>query len=179
LFRRGTTVKERAVAVLAELQRNSTAMSLLRSKLESKISLAAGNGGSAENRQELARMLALVKNGEMILNELTLKAESARFLGEFVRILDSASASFGEIKRDLHELVPVAEAALSEMHDAIAGITPGSATEVRKEVELSVLAQPPLDTDEAKQSLVPKAEEQVTVPRREPRPMREIEERIA
>jgi len=164
-------VKERAVAVLAELQRNSAAMSLLRSKLESRISSAAGNGGS-ENRQELTRMLSLVKNGEMILNELTLKAESARFLEEFIRILDSASASFDEIKCDLHQLVPVAEAALSEMHDAIAGTTPGTTAEVRKEVELSVLAQPPIDANEAKQSLVCKGQE-VTVPPREPRPIQE------
>lgn len=174
-------MKERAIAVLAGLQRNSTAMNALRSNLESRISYTMGNGGSAESCQELTRILVLVKNGEMILNELTLKAESARFLEEFIRIIDSASTSFGEIKHDLQELVPVAEAALSEIHDAIAGITPGTATEVRKEVELSVLAQPPIDTNEREQSLVSKVEErkEVAVPPREPKHMQEIEERAA
>lgn len=173
-------MKERAIAVLVGLQRNSTAMNVLRSKLESRISHTMGNGGSAESCQELTRILVLVKNGEMILNELTLKAESARFLEEFIRIIDSASTSFGEIKHDLQELVPVAEAALSEMHDAIAGITPETATELRKEVELSVLAQPPIDINERKQASVCKVEGQkeAAVPPREPKHMQEIEERV-
>jgi hypothetical protein len=170
-------MKERAIAVLAGLQRNSAAMNALRSNLESKISHTMGKGGSAESCQELTRILVLVKNGEMILNELTLKAESARFLEEFVQIIDSASASFGEIKHDLQELVPVAEAALSEMHDAIAGITPETAMEVKKEVELSVLAKPSIDVNESKQSLGNKGEGQkeATIPR-EPKHMQEIEE---
>ncbi|HEY8139824.1 MAG TPA: hypothetical protein VIE86_01935 [Nitrososphaera sp.] len=174
-------MKERAIAVLAGLQRNATAMNVLRSNLESRISHTMGNGGRAESCQELTRILVLVKNGEMILNELTLKAESARFLEEFIRIIDSASTSFGEIKHDLQELVPVAEAALSEIHDAIAGITPETPTEIRQEVELSVLAQQPIDINERKQSLANKVEGQkeVAVPQREPKHMQEIEERVA
>ncbi|HEY7506106.1 MAG TPA: hypothetical protein VH621_00745 [Nitrososphaera sp.] len=170
-------MKERAIAVLAGLQRNSAAMNILRSNLESKISHTMGKGGSAESCQELTRILVLVKNGEMILNELTLKAESARFLEEFVQIIDSASASFGEIKHDLQELVPVAEAALSEMHDAIAGITPETAMELKKEVELSVLAKPSIDANESKQSLGNKIEGQkgAAIPL-EPKHMQEIEE---
>ncbi|HEY7735030.1 MAG TPA: hypothetical protein VIB07_09585 [Nitrososphaera sp.] len=173
-------MKERAIAVLAGLQRNAAAMNVLRSNLESRISHTMGKGGNAESCKELTRMLDLVKNGEMILSELTLKAESARFLEEFIRIIDSASTSFGEIKHDLQELVPVAEAALSEMHDAIAGMTPETAMELKKEVELSVLTEPPIDVNKSNQSLAERQEGQkeVAVPRREPKQMQEIEGQI-
>jgi hypothetical protein len=173
-------MKERAIAVLAGLQRNATAMNVLRSNLESRINHTIGKGGNTESCKELTRILDLVKNGEMILSELTLKAESARFLEEFIRIIDSASTSFGEIKHDLQELVPVAEAALSEMHDAIAGITPETAMELKKEVELSVLTEPPIDV-KSNQSLANRKEGQkeVAVPPREPKQIQEIEERVA
>lgn len=174
-------MKERAIAVLASLQRNSYAMNVLRSKLESRISFTMGNGGSAESCQELTRILILVKNGEMILNELTLKAESARFLEEFIQIIDNASASFGEIKNDMQELVPIAEAALSEMHDAIAVITPGMAKELKEEIDLSVLAQASVAINERNQDLVNTEGHKVAAaPPRDSKHMQEIEaERVA
>lgn len=143
LFKKSLTVKERANAALASLQRNAYAMGMLRSRLESRINFILNeNGGKTEGYQELARVLELVKNGEMILNEMSEKVESARFLEEFIMIIDSAASSVSEIKGDLEQLVPMAEAALSEMHDAISRVSAGMMSpELRHEIEPAILAE--------------------------------------
>jgi hypothetical protein len=124
LFRKDSTIRERATVALANLQRNAYAMSMLRSRLESQINfiLTEGKGGEY---QEMSRVLELVKNSELILNELSGKIESERFLEEFITIIDSAASSVSEIKVDVENLVPVAETALQEMHDAISRISGG------------------------------------------------------
>jgi hypothetical protein len=143
LFKKSLTVKERANAALASLQRNAYAMGMLRSRLESRINFILNeNGGNTEGYQELARVLELVKNGEMILNEMSEKVESARFLEEFIMIIDSAASSVSEIKGDVEQLVPMAEAALSEMHDAISRVSAGMMSpELRQEIEPAILAE--------------------------------------
>ena len=83
-------------------------------------------------------MLELVKNGEMILHEMSEKIESARFLEEFVAIMDSAASSVSEIKGDLEQMVPAAEAALEEMHDAISKVSTGLPAEL---AEPAILAE--------------------------------------
>ena len=125
LFRKDATIRERATVALANLQRNSYAMSMLRGKLEARINFILSDGGKGGEYQEMARVLELVKNSEMILNELSGKVESARFLEEFITIIDSAAASVSGIKGDVENLVPIAENALLEMHDAIAKISTG------------------------------------------------------
>jgi hypothetical protein len=143
LFKKSLTVKERANAALASLQRNAYAMGMLRSRLESRINFILNeNGGKTEGYQELTRVLELVKNGEMILNEMSEKVESARFLEEFIMIIDSAASSVSEIKGDIEQLVPMAEAALSEMHDAISRVSAGMMSpELRQEIEPAILAE--------------------------------------
>jgi hypothetical protein len=124
LFRKDSTIRERATVALANLQRNAYAMSMLRNRLESRINFILSEGKGGEY-QEMSRVLELVKNSELILNELSGKIESARFLEEFITIIDSAASSVSEIKVDVENLVPVAETALQEMHDAISRISGG------------------------------------------------------
>jgi hypothetical protein len=124
LFRKDSTIRERATVALANLQRNAYAMSMLRGRLESRINFILSEGKGGEY-QEMSRVLELVKNSELILNELSSKIESARFLEEFITIIDSAASSVSEIKVDVENLVPVAETALQEMHDAISRISGG------------------------------------------------------
>ncbi len=118
-------------------------MGMLRSRLESRINFALNEkkGGSAESCQELTRVLELVKNGELILHEMSEKIESARFLEEFVMIMDSAASSVSEIKDDIEQMVPVAEAALEEMHDAISKVSSGLPADLRQEIEPAILAE--------------------------------------
>lgn len=133
--RKEESVRERATVALANLQRNTYAMSMLRSRLESRINFILlqqqqqqnekSGGSSGGEYQEMARVLELVKNSELILNELSGKIESARFLEEFIAIIDSAAASVSGIKVDVENLVPRAENALAQMHDAISRISGG------------------------------------------------------
>jgi hypothetical protein len=141
MFKKSASLKERANASLASLQRNAYAMGMLRSRLESRINFALREKGGAESCQELTRVLELVKNGEMILHEISEKIESARFLEEFVVIMDSAASSVSEIKGDLEQMVPAAEAALEEMHDAISKVSTGLSAELRQEMEPAILAE--------------------------------------
>jgi hypothetical protein len=138
LFKKSASLKERANAALASLQRNAYAMGMLRSRLESRINFALREKGSAESCQELTKVLELVKNGELILHEMSEKIESARFLEEFVAIMDSAASSVSEIKGDLEQMVPAAEAALEEMHDAISKVSTGLPAEL---AEPAILAE--------------------------------------
>jgi hypothetical protein len=131
--RKEESVRERATVALANLQRNAYAMSMLRSRLESRVNFILlqqqqqneKGGSSGGEYQEMARVLELVKNSELILNELSGKIESARFLEEFIAIIDSAAASVSGIKGDVEDLVPRAESALAQMHDAISRISGG------------------------------------------------------
>lgn len=142
LFKKNATMKERASAALASLQRNAYAMSMLRSRLESRADfLLKEDGGDSGAYKELSRVLELVKNGELILNEMSEKIESARFMEEFIMIMDSAAESVSGIKDDMEQLVPVAEAALEEMQDAIAKVSVGIPAELRQEMEPEILAQ--------------------------------------
>ncbi|AFU57508.1 MAG: hypothetical protein QXX64_02110 [Nitrososphaera sp.] len=135
------SIKERANAALASLQRNAYAMGMLRSRLESRINFTLNEKGSTESCQELTRVLELVKNGEMILHEMSEKIESARFLEEFVMIMDSAASSVSEIKDDIEQMMPAAEAALEEMHDAISKVSSGLPADLRQEIEPAILAE--------------------------------------
>jgi hypothetical protein len=141
LFKKNASIKERANAALASLQRNAYAMGMLRSRLESRINFTLNEKGNTDSRQELARVLELVKNGELILHEMFEKIESARFLEEFVMIMDCAASSVSEIKSDLEQMVPAAEAALEEMHDVISKVSSGLPAELRQEIEPAILAE--------------------------------------
>jgi hypothetical protein len=139
LFKRSASLKERANAALSSLQRNAYAMGMLRSRLESRINFAISQ--KQGDCQELTKVLELVKNGEMILHEMSEKIESARFLEEFVVIMDSAASSVSDIKDDLEQIMPAAEAALEEMHDAISKVSTGLATEIRRDIDPTILAE--------------------------------------
>jgi hypothetical protein len=141
LFKKNASMTERANAALASLQRNAYTMGMLRSRLESRINLILNKSGKAEGYQELTRVLELVKNGELILHEMSEKIESVRFLEEFVTIIDSAASSVSEIKGDLEQMLPAAEAALEEMHDAISKVSTGLPAGLRKEIEPGILAE--------------------------------------
>ena len=141
LFKKNASLKERANAALSNLQRNAYAMSMLRSRLESRINFTLNGPGNADSCQELSRVLQLVKSGELILHEMSEKIESARFLEEFVMIMDSAATSVSEIKADLEHLVPEAEAALEAMQDAIFRASSGLTPEIGQEIEPAILAE--------------------------------------
>jgi hypothetical protein len=139
--KRNISIKERANAALASLQQNSYAMSMLRFSLESRINFIVNDKGNSEGYQELTRVLELVKNGELMLNMISERIESARYLDEFIMIIDNAALSISDIRNDLEQIVPAAEAALSEMHDAIAEVSTGLLLDLKQEIKPAVLAE--------------------------------------
>ena len=134
-------MKDRASAALANLQRKAYAMSMLRSRIESRINFNLSSGGNADSTQEMNRLLDLVKNGEQILQEMSIKVESTRFLEEFVQIISGAAESVSEIREDVEELVPMAEAALSEMREIILHVSTIISPSSKEEIDPSILAQ--------------------------------------
>lgn len=134
-------MKERANAALGNLQRKAYAMAMLRSRIESRINTVLSSGGNADSVTELNRLLDLVKNGELILKDVSDKVESARFLEDFVQIINGAAESVNDIKEDVEELVPMAEAALAEMHDAISHVSKIMSQESRQDIDQSIMAQ--------------------------------------
>ena len=92
-------------------------------------------------------MLELVKNGEIILHEMSEKIESTRYLEDFILIIESAASSVSEIKDDIEQMIPAAEAALEEMHDAIYKVSGGHAADLRHQVEPGILAEVNVSTD--------------------------------
>ncbi|HEV8405730.1 MAG TPA: hypothetical protein VGQ13_07485 [Nitrososphaera sp.] len=179
LFKKNGSIKERANAALASLQRNAYAMGILRSRLESQINfiLGANSKTKTESHQELTRVLELVKNGEMILHEMSEKIESTRYLEDFIIIIESAASSVSEIKEDIEQMVPAAEAALEEMHDVISKVSGGHAADLRHEVEPAILAEVTVAlaagnintaSDEVKEESGPAQEKKVEEPERVP-----------
>jgi hypothetical protein len=143
LFKKNLAMKERANTALTNLQRSAYAMGMLRSRLESRIDFILNeNGGTkSESYHELAKVLKLVKNGEVMLNDLSEKIESTCFLEEFIAILDGAAASVHEIKNDIEQIMPLAEATLQELHDAISKVSVDMPPELREEIEQAILAE--------------------------------------
>ena len=175
LFKKNGSMKERANAALASIQRNAYAMGILRSRLESRINFILRANSKAENHQDLTRMLELVKNGEIILHEMSEKIESTRYLEDFIMIIESAASSVSEIKDDIEQMIPAAEAALEEMHDAIYKVSGGHASDLRHQVEPGILAEVNvslatgnIDTtsDEVKEEAGPAKEKKVEEPER-------------
>ena len=118
LLRKGATIADRAGAALGNLQRSASAMGILRARIESRMK----DGGSGDGN-DLAKVLQLVKDAELLLKEMSGKAESARFLEDFVRIVGGTAESIGQVKDDVSELVPMAEAALDQMRDVVTSVS--------------------------------------------------------
>jgi hypothetical protein len=135
------SIKERANAALASLQQNANAMNMLRSRLETRINFILNDKGKTEGYQELTRVLELVKNGQLILNVICERIESARYLHEFIMIIDNAALSISDMKNDIEQMLPAAEAALLEMHAAIAKVSTGLLPDLRQEIEPALLAE--------------------------------------
>lgn len=120
-------------------------MAMLRSRIESRADFILKSKGSGDEYQELSRVLELVKNGELILNELSGKIEAARFLEEFVTIINGAAESVSAVKSDVENLVPLAESALAKMEDAISKVSGGLYTpnceQAQIDTQNSILAE--------------------------------------
>ena len=139
--KKNTSVKERANAALATLQQNARAMNILRSSLESRMNLIISNRGSTEDYEELAGVLDLVKKGELVLNAISDRKESAQYLEEFITIINNAALSMGEVRNDIDDTIVVAGALPSQLHNTISKVPTGVLPDSRDEIEPSLFAE--------------------------------------
>ncbi len=137
-----TSVKVRANSALAMLQQNARAMNILLSSLESRMNLIISNKGSTVDYEELARVLDLMKKGELVLNAISYRKEPAQYLEEFITIINNAAAlSMGEVRNDIDDTIAVAGALLSQLHEAISKVPTGALPDSRDEMEPSLFAE--------------------------------------
>jgi hypothetical protein len=135
------SIKERANATLASLQQKSLCNEDAAFQARNPDQLYSQRQRKDRGFQELTRVLELVKNGQLILNVICERIESARYLDEFIMIIDNAALSISDIKNDIEQMLPAAEAALSEMHAAITKVSTGLLPGLRQEIEPAVLAE--------------------------------------
>jgi hypothetical protein len=138
-----TAVKERDNSALGTLQQNARAMNILRSSLESRMNLIISNKGSTEDYEELARVLDLVKKGELVLNAISDRKKSAQYLDEFITIINNAALYMGEVRKDIDNTIVVAGALLSQLHYAISKVPTGVLPDSRDGPSLLLSCLPP------------------------------------
>jgi hypothetical protein len=135
---RNASIKERTNSPIVTVQYNVYAMNILRSRLESRINFIVSSRGKTEHYQELAWVLELVEEGELILNVMSDRLESVQYLDEFITIISNAALSIGDVRDDVEQTVEAAEASLLGLHEAISKVSREILPDLRQEIELAL-----------------------------------------
>jgi hypothetical protein len=136
------SIKERTDSPIASVQYNACAMNILRSSLESRINfIVSSSKGKTEHYQELAWVLALVEEGELILNVISDRLEAMQYLDEFMTIMSNAALSIGDVRGDVEQTLEAAEASLLGLHDAISKVSRRLLPDLTQEIELALPVQ--------------------------------------
>jgi hypothetical protein len=88
-------------------------------------------------------VLELVKNGKLILNVIFESIKSARCFHEFIIIINNAASSISHIKKDIEQMLAVAEVAISEIHNAIIKASTQLLPDLGPQIEPALLAELP------------------------------------
>lgn len=125
-------LKERTFQAISNLETEIKAMHSLRTRLQSNVNismLAAMKSGDKESAihhmeeyDDLVNLLNIVKSAETLLQNLSVKIDSVRYLQELVTILDSAVHSVNVIKSDISRLVPAVDCTLDRIQNSIVEI---------------------------------------------------------
>jgi hypothetical protein len=81
------------------------------------------------------------EKGELILNAISDRKESAQYLEEFITIINNAVLSMGEVRNDIDDTIVVAGALLSQLHEATSKAPTGALPDSRDEIEPSLFAE--------------------------------------
>ncbi|MFQ5920597.1 MAG: hypothetical protein ACE5JV_01105 [Nitrososphaerales archaeon] len=130
--KRHTDLKERTCQAISDLETEIKAMYSLRSRLQSSVNDALASAMSSydkeqatrkmEDYDELANLLNIVRSAEMLLQNLSVKIDSTRYLQELVTILDRAMVSLRVIKSDISGIVPAIDTTLDMITNSIVEI---------------------------------------------------------
>ena len=136
-------LKERTYQAISDLETEIKSMHSLRNRLQFIVNDALVSAMKSDNKEfathhieeydDLVNMLNIVKSAEMLLQNLSVKIDSARYLQEFVVILDSAMTSLGIIRSDISRIVPIIDTNLDRISNSI--------REIKTDLKIKELAQ--------------------------------------
>ena len=122
-------LNERTYHAMSDLETEIKSMHSLRNRLQSTVNDALASAMKSDNKElanhyieeydDLVNLLNIIKSAEMLLQNLSVKIDSARYLQEFVVILDSAMISLRVIKSDISRIVPIIDTTLDTISNAI------------------------------------------------------------
>ncbi|MEM2760464.1 MAG: hypothetical protein QXU32_08065 [Nitrososphaerales archaeon] len=129
LSKKDIHLKERTFQAISDLETEIKAIHSLRSRLKSSVNDSLFAAMKVENKEkslcyideynDLTNLLAIVRSAEMLLQNLSVKIDSVRYLQELVTILDSATRSVHMIKFDISRLLPAVNSALDMINGTI------------------------------------------------------------
>lgn len=127
--RKSTDLKERTFQAISDLETELKAMYSLRSRLQSSVgdalTLAMRSSEKEvtdrqmEDYDDLVNLLNIVKSAEFLLQNLSVKIDSTRYLQELVTILDRAMVSLRVIKSDISTIVPAIDTKIDKISNSI------------------------------------------------------------
>jgi hypothetical protein len=134
-------LKERTYQAISDLETEIKAVHSLRNRLQSTVNDTLASAIRSDDKEmanryieeydDLVNLLNIVKSGEILLQNLSVKVDSARYLHEFIVILNSAMMSLRVIKSDISRIVPTIDTTLDTIGNSI--------TEIREDLRISVL----------------------------------------
>ncbi len=131
-FRKDIDLKDKTYQAMSDLETEIKAMHSLRNRLQCTVNDALASTMRSENKElalqsveqhdDLVYMLDIVKSAEILLQNLSVKIDSARYLQEFVSILDRAMTSLHIVKSDISRIVPAIDTKLDAITNSMADI---------------------------------------------------------
>jgi len=128
-LKNGIDLKERTYQAMSDLETEIKAMHSLRNRLQSTVNDTLASAMKSDNKElathyieeydDLVNLLNIIKSAEILLQNLSVKIDSARYLQEFVVILDSAMISLRVIKSDISRVVPAIDTTLDTISNSI------------------------------------------------------------
>ena len=131
-LKKDVDLKERTVQAISDLETEIKAMHSLRNRLQTNVNDSLLEAMKSDNKEmvtryideynDLVNLLDIVKSAEMLLQNLSVKIDSARYLQQLVAILDSAMRSVRVIKSDISRIVPAVDSTLDRISSTIVEI---------------------------------------------------------
>jgi hypothetical protein len=136
-------LKERTYQAMSDLETEIKTMHSLRNRLQSTVNDALTSAMKSDNNElathyieeydDLMNLLKIVKSAEILLQNLSVKIDSARYLQELVAILDNATISLRVIKSDISRVVPAIDTTLDKISNSI--------TEIKTDLKIKELVR--------------------------------------
>jgi hypothetical protein len=122
-------LKERTYQAMSDLETEIKAIHSLRNRLQTNVNDLLSSAMKSDNKQfaehymeeydDLSNLLSIVKSAEMLLQNLSVKIDSARYLQELVATLNSAMLSLRIVRSDIRRIIPSIDITLERIGTSI------------------------------------------------------------